>query len=299
MEKKYIVLFAVFALLLTITGCNEERTTYSGPNYIMFSDSLYVLPVQNNEDFFDIPVSATQTCSYDRTLAVEIIDKKSNAIEGVHYELESNTVTIEAGELVANVRVRGIFDNIEVADSLGFALRLITEENTHWDLYGIDANVVLQKTCPFNIYDFEGYCVLISTYLYNYTNVDKRLIRAIVDTEEENTLIIKDYFYEGYDVKLKFTTNDLLNPLIEMDEQIFGPTTEAFGTIYGDGKIRMFQPTNYVSYYSSCEQFVYQYMTLYVMNKDQQSIYGTVGTFINVLKWISDDEAEKLMREGY
>ena len=87
--------------------------------------------------------------------------------------------------------------------------------------------------------------------------------------------------------------------LIEMDEQIFGPTTEAFGTIYGDGKIRMFQPTNYVSYYSSCEQFVYQYMTLYVMNKDQQSIYGTVGTFINVLKWISDDEAEKLMREGY
>lgn len=299
MKKKQIVLFTLFALLLTVTGCNEERTTYSGPNYIMFSDSLYVLPIQNNEDFFDIPVSATQTCSYDRTLAVEIIDKNSNAIEGVHYALESNTVTIAAGELVTNVRVRGIFDNIEVADSLGFALRLVTEENTHWDLYGIDANVILRKTCPFNIYDFEGYCLLNSTYLYDYTTVDKRLTRAVVDTEEENTLIIKDYFYDGYDVKLKFTTDDLLNPLIEMDEQIFGPTTEAFGTIYGDGKIRMFQPTNYVSYYSSCEQFVYQYMTLYVMNKDQQSIYGTVGTFINVLKWISDDEAEKLMREGY
>lgn len=299
MKKKQIVLFILFALLLTVTGCNEERTTYSGPNYIMFSDSLYVLPIQNNEDFFDIPVSATQTCSYDRTLAVEIIDKNSNAIEGVHYVLESNTVTIAAGELVTNVRVRGIFDNIEVADSLGFALRLVTEENTHWDLYGIDANVILRKTCPFNIYDFEGYCLLNSTYLYDYTTVDKRLTRAVVDTEEENTLIIKDYFYDGYDVKLKFTTDDLLNPLIEMDEQIFGPTTEAFGTIYGDGKIRMFQPTNYVSYYSSCEQFVYQYMTLYVMNKDQQSIYGTVGTFINVLKWISDDEAEKLMREGY
>lgn len=299
MKKKQIVLFTLFALLLTVTGCNEERTTYSGPNYIMFSDSLYVLPIQNNEDFFDIHVSATQTCSYDRTLAVEIIDKNSNAIEGVHYVLESNTVTIAAGELVTNVRVRGIFDNIEVADSLGFALRLVTEENTHWDLYGIDANVILRKTCPFNIYDFEGYCLLNSTYLYDYTTVDKRLTRAVVDTEEENTLIIKDYFYDGYDVKLKFTTDDLLNPLIEMDEQIFGPTTEAFGTIYGDGKIRMFQPTNYVSYYSSCEQFVYQYMTLYVMNKDQQSIYGTVGTFINVLKWISDDEAEKLMREGY
>jgi len=83
-----------------------------------------------------------------------------------------------------------------------------------------------------------------------------------------------------------------------MDEQLFGPTSEAFGTLYGDGMIRMFQPSYYASYYSSCEQFIYQYMTLYVLNKDQ-SIYGSVGTFMNVVKWISDDEAEKLMKEGY
>lgn len=298
MKKKQIGLLAILALLLTVVSCKEERTTYSGPNYIMFSDSLYVLPVQNNEEYFDIPVAATQTCNYDRTLAVEIIDRNSNAIEGVHYTIEANTITIKAGELTTNVRVRGLYDNIAVTDSLGFALRLVTEKDTQWDIYGIDANVVLKKTCPFNIYDFEGYIVLNSTYLYDYTVVDKRLIRAEVLSEEENTLLIKDYFYDGYDVKLKFTTDDLLNPLIEMEEQIFGPTDEAFGTIYGDGKIRMFQPTNYLSYYSSCEQFVYQYMTLYVMNPDE-SIYGTVGTFINVLKWISDDEAEKLKREGY
>lgn len=298
MKKKYISFLAILSLLLTIAGCNEEHTTYQGPNYIMFSDSLYVLPVQNNEDYFDIPVSATRTCGYDRTLAVEVIDKNSNAIEGKHYSIESNTVTIKAGELVANVRVRGIFDNIEVTDSLGFALRLVTDENTHWDLYGIDTNVILQKTCPFNIYDFEGYCVVNSTYLYNYTTVDKRLVRAEVDSEEENTLIIKDYFFDGYDVKIKFTTNDLLNPLIEMEEQIFGSTTEAFGTIYGDGMIRMFQPAGYTCYYSACEMFLCQYMTLYVLNKDR-SIYGSVGTFFNAVKWISDDEAEKLMREGY
>lgn len=287
-----------FFTILFLMGCEEARTIYSGPDYIMFSDSLYVLPVQNNDDYFDIPVSATQTCGYDRTLAVEIIDKNSNAIEGVHYTLESNTVTIKSGELVANVRVRGIYDNIEVTDSLGFALRLVTQENTQWDLYGIDANVMLRKTCPFNIYDFEGYCVVTSTYLYDYSTVDKRLIRTEVHPEEENTVILKDYFYDGYDVKIRFTTDDLLNPLIEMDEQVFGPTSEAFGTLYGDGMIRMFQPSYYASYYSSCEQFIYQYMTLYVLNKDQ-SIFGTVGTFMNVVKWISDDEAEKLMKEGY
>ena len=298
MKKCGIKLCLVFALLLAFIGCDEERTLYTGPNYIMFSDSLFVLPVQNNEEYFDIPVSATRICDYDRTLAVEVVDKSSNAIQGVHYALESNTITIKAGELVTNVRVRGIYDNISVTDSLGIALRLVTEENTQWDIYGIDANVVLRKTCPFNIYDFEGYCVLTSTYLYDYAGVDKRLIRSVVDSEEENTIILKDYFYEGYDVKIKFTTDDLLNPLIKMDEQRFGPTSEAFGTLYGDGVIRMLQPTSYTSYYSSCEQFIYQFMTLYVLNKDG-SMFGTVGTFINVLKWISDDEADKLMREGY
>ena len=298
MKKYGINLCLVFALLLALVGCDEERTTYSGPNYIMFSDTLYVLPVQDNVEYFDIPVSATRTSSKDRTLAVEVIDKKSNAIEGIHYTLESNTITIKAGELATNVRVRGIYDNISVSDSLGLALRLVIEEENQWDVYGIDANVVLRKTCPFNIYDFEGYCVISSTYLYDYAGVDKRLIQTKVDDEEENTLILKDYFYDGYDAKIKFETKDRLNPLITMEEQLFGSTVEAFGTIYGDGQIRMFQPTSYVSYYSSCEQFVYQYMTLYVMNKDG-SMFGSVGTFINVLKWISDDEAEKLMREGY
>ena len=298
MKRKYTIIYALMALLLIMAGCKEEHTTYKGPNYIMFSDSLYVLPVQNNEEYFDIPVAATQACTYDRTIAVEIIDKESNAIEGLHYTLMENTVTIKAGERVANVRVRGLYDNISVTDSLGFTLRLVTEKDTQWDMYGTDANIILRKTCPFNIYDFEGYIVLNSTYLYDYTVVDKRLVRAEVDTEEENTIIVKDYFYDGYDVKLKFTTKDPLNPLIEMEEQVFGPTDEAFGTIYGDGKIRMLQPNGYTSYYSSCEGFVYQYMTLYVMNPDE-SIYGTVGTFINVLKWITDDEAEKLKREGY
>lgn len=298
MKRKYTIIYALMALLLIMAGCKEEHTTYKGPNYIMFSDSLYVLPVQNNEEYFDIPVAATQACTYDRTIAVEIIDKESNAIEGLHYTLMENTVTIKAGERVANVRVRGLYDNIAVTDSLGFTLRLVTEKDTQWDMYGTDANIILRKTCPFNIYDFEGYIVLNSTYLYDYTVVDKRLVRAEVDTEEENTIIVKDYFYDGYDVKLKFTTKDPLNPLIEMEEQVFGPTDEAFGTIYGDGKIRMLQPNGYTSYYSSCEGFVYQYMTLYVMNPNE-SIYGTVGTFINVLKWITDDEAEKLKREGY
>ncbi|MBQ8501453.1 MAG: DUF4984 domain-containing protein [Bacteroides sp.] len=287
------------ALLLSVSvaGCDKEYITYTGPDYIMFSDTLSVLPVQNNEEYFDIPVSATRAAGVDRTLAVEIVDKESNAIEGKHYVLESNSVTIKAGELATNVRVRGIADNIAISDSLGFTLRLVTEESTHWDIYGTDTKVILQKTCPFDINQFTGYCVVVSTYIMNYMTTDMRLIRSEVDPENENTIIMKDYFYDGYDLRIKFTTDDILNPLIEMEDQPFALTGEAFGTIYGDGEIWAYQPSNYTSYYSSCERFIFQYMTLHVPG--MAAGYDTVGTFVNAVEWISDDEAEKLKREGY
>lgn len=297
MKNISIVLCVVVSVLLAVS-CDEEYTTYSGPNYIMFSDTSYVFPVQNNEDYFEIPVAATVSCDYDRTLAVEVDVTKSNAIEGRHYVLESNTVTIKAGERVANVRMRGFHDNIELTDSLGVALRLLTKEDTKWELYGTETRVALQKACPFDINTFTGYCVVVSSYLMNFvTDTDMRLVRSVRDSENDNCIIIKDFFYDGYDVKIEFDADDILQPRILMEEQDFGPTSEAFGTLYGDGIIRMYQPAAYVSYFSSCEKFIFQYMTLYVPGMAEGT--NVVGTFANVVEWISDDEAEKLMREGY
>ena len=107
MRKINYGLMSMLTLLMcAITSCGDaERPSYEGPNYILFSDTLTVLAVQNNEEVFDIPVAATEACSYDRTVAVEVIDKKSNAIEGKHYTIESNTITIKAGERAANVRI--------------------------------------------------------------------------------------------------------------------------------------------------------------------------------------------------
>lgn len=281
------------------SSCNEgEPLAPTTPDYIQFSDTLYVLPVADDVEYHNVPIVATQACDYDRTVAVEIIDAASNAIEGKHYSLESNTITIKAGELVGNVRVRGYHNNIDVYDSLGFKLNLIVPEEQQWDMYGTEANVLLQKACKFDINAFVGYGVLTSTYIINYmTNIDMRLVKSEIDPENENTIIIKDYFFDGYDARITFNPDDILNPLIEMEDQAFGPTSEAFGTLYGDGLIRMYQPTAYTSYFSSCEKFIFQYMTLYVPGMAEGQ--NTVGTFVNAVEWISDDEAEKLKREGY
>ena len=302
MSKK--ILFSAIVSLISLvcfTSCEEERTIYSGQQYIMFADTLSVIGVEDNGEYADIYISATKAMDKDRTLAVEVIEQESSAIEGVHYTIESNTVVIKAGELSTSIRIRGHYENLTIDENLPeIKLRLISPEETQWNLYeskGLETKVMLQKVCPFDINAFTGYAMITSTFLYNYVGGYNRLIKTEVDPTEENTIIMRDFYYDGYDVKLRFTTDDPLNPLIEMDDQPLVTTGEAFGTKYGDGMLHIYQPSNYVSYYSACEKFIYQYITLWVPGMAAGT--NTVGTFIHAIEWISDDEARVLMNQGY
>lgn len=298
--KKNILLGTVMSLVVLVgfTSCEEERTLYSGTEYIMFADTLSVLGVENDGDEFEIAIAATTVSDRDRTVAVEVLDKYSNAIEGKHYTLTSNTVTIKAGELVGNLRIKGYVEELTVDNEPEIKLHLIADEKYHWGLYSGDTTrVILRKICPFDINAFSGYAMVTSNYLYSYVGSYNRLIKTEVDTKEENTVILRDFYYDGYDVKLRFTTDDPLNPLIEMDDQPLASTGEAFGTIYGKGMLHAYQPSSQVSYYSSCEKFVYQYITIWVPG--MEAGYNTVGTFIHAIEWISDDEARILQNQGY
>ena len=300
--KKNILLGTIISLglLAGMTSCEEERALYDGGEYIMFADTLTVLGVENNTEVFDVEIAATTVSDKDRTVAVEVVDKYSNAIEGVHYTLLSNTVTIKAGEMVGNLRIKGHADNLTVDYDPEVVLHLIANDKYHWDLYGGDTTrVVLRKVCPFDVNTFTGYAMITSTFLYNYAGGYNRLIKTSVDEtdEERRTIIMHDLYYDGYDVKLRFSTDDALNPLIEMDDQPLVTTGEAFGTKYGDGMLHIYQPSSQVSYYSSCEKFIYQFVTLWVPGMAAGT--NTVGTFIHAIEWISDDEARILQNQGY
>lgn len=299
MKRLLIGFTAALAAMAWLAGCKQENTVYSGPDYLMFSDSLYNYAVQESNEVFNVPVAATTAKDYDRNFAVEIIDKESNAVEGRHYRLEANTVTIKAGEMVGYVQVQGIYNNIEIADSIGFTLRLIVPEEEQWDIYGTKANVVLHKVCPFDIHNFSGYCLVTSTFLATdyMQNVERRLITSDVVEGEENTVVLHGLYLDGYDSKITFDRENPLEPLTKMDKHICGNADDVFGTVHGDGNLMLSQSANYISYYNTCQDFVFQYVTVSVDNEDG-SEYGVVGTYINLIEWISEAEAEKLKEQG-
>ncbi|MBO5671926.1 MAG: DUF4984 domain-containing protein [Alistipes sp.] len=281
-----------FVLLFSV-ACQSDYPTYEGPNYIMFAQESYTLGILDSEEWFEIPISATRPTDSDRNIGVEIIDSESNAIESYHYVLEASTLRIAAGELTTAVRIKGLSENIKANEALSIKLRLVLDEADEWDIYGTETVVNLQKCCPTNLEAFTGYCKLTSSWLMQYLNTDSRLVRTRLSATEENTIIIEDMFYDGYDIKLHFNTDDRLNPTIDYDAQVAGLTGEAFGTIYGNGKLMMASPMGYTSYYGTCENFAVQYAMLYVEE------VGTVGVYVNIFEWITDDEAERILREGF
>ena len=286
------------------TGCNSDEKTYSDAEYILFADTMSTNMVFQDEAYFTIPIASTVACDYDRTIGVEVIDKGSTAIEGYHYRLRSNTITIKAGERTANVEVAGSYDHIQDTDSLGFILKLVMPEQLNWSNLYTDydkTKVVLYKGCPYDPETFTGWCVVTSMFLYEYpglTNTDQsyqRLIKTEVDMEE-NTIILHDWLFDGYDVKLKFDNSDPANPRVTMPEdQLLSDELSVFGQVNGDNRILRTSSPAYISYFNTCQSFVALWLRAYVY--DLSTLVGYVGDFYNVLEWVSDEEADRLQRE--
>lgn len=289
--KRYIIILVPYLLAL-LASCEERVVKYDGPDFVMFCDSVLTLPVVDDDSVFQVKVCAMHATDYDRTLAVELKAGKSNAVRGYHFELLGQTITIPAGQMVGSVKVKGYHSRLEAGDSLGFILELLPGDMATSPLYGTQARILLEKAKRFDLQDFVGYAVVQSTWIYSYMTIEERLIRIEADATRANRIVLRDFYYNGFDVKLDLTSKDISNPLIHFEEQVFAPTTEAFGTIYGDGKIWMSENSIYPSYYSSLEGFLFLYTDLEVKN------VGRVGTFVHLIKMVSDEEAEHLIKEG-
>ena len=293
---KYIVLS--FMAVAALSSCEERYVKYEGDEYVMFADTMAIYPIMAEKEEFSIPVVSTVVKDYDRTFGVEVIDKASNAIERKHYTLESNTVTIKAGETRADVRVRGHFDNIGESESLGFTLQLVMNDKLVMPLYGNQTKAVLMKTGPFDINKFTGYCVLSSLFLQQYDPYGNynRLIYTEQHPTLKNTIICRNWLKDGYDVTMTFNDSDPLRPLVTMaKKQVASDQGSFFGTIYGEWGDKLLVTS------SNLAESIYYPLGgyLYIWTEFSVEEVGVVGHFYNVMQWISDEEAERLMREGF
>lgn len=311
MKQIFIYIIMAFMAAATFSGCHERYVTYADAEYVMFADTMAIYPVQAKgakdkdgnvvDSTFRIPVVSTVKRNYDRTFGVEIIDKGSNAIEKKHYRLESNTITIKAGQTRADVLVHGYYSNIEDVDSLGFELSLIMNDKLEMPLYGRTTKVVMMKSCPFDINNFTGWCMFTSMFLFQYPNADnpasyQRLIYTERHPLYDNKIICRNWLNDGYDITMTFNTDDPLNPIVTIDpDQVASDEGSFFGQTHGDDRILVATSPLAESVYYPCGSYLYVWTMMYV--EDLGATVGTVGHFYNIMEWISDEEADRIKRE--
>lgn len=300
--KKLPIYILLAVLAIGTFACDEQYITLQDTNYVMFAEQEQYFLVEENQDYFSVMVSATTAAKKDRTFGVEVIDKGSNSIEGYHYRLLSNNVTIPAGELAGEVRVKGMYENILPSDSLGFILKLVVPEEMEWnDIYedGTQSKVVMYKSCPFDIQNFEGYALLSSMLLQSYPgdNISyQRVVKCDIHPTEKNTIIFRNCFYNGYDVRIKFHNEDPHKPLLSMEAgQIISDEASVLGWTPGDNHILATTSPYNESFYNSCQRYAVLWIQAYVENMGEP--VGTIGQFYNVVEWISEEEARDFMKE--
>ena len=287
--KYFFNLLWIFpAVAAVLTGCQSEGIAYSGPEYVAFSDTIYTMPILSDESAeFDVTVAATTTVDYDRNYAVEMVNEKSTAVRGLHFDFVDNSqnIVIKAGERTANVKLKGHYEKVGRNDSLVVSLRLVSPESQKWDLYGDQTRVDFVKCPPFKMNDFlmidkDDAEVNMKMYASFPFSEQETEFSAVGKKKDETTLIITDMFGSSSEkIRVIFDDSDPLNPTVIVPEQA------AFREAnYGYVWVRSVD--QYPSYYNSFDSFFVLILDAYVPQ------LGSFGVYRSVFKCISQDEAE-------
>lgn len=280
MKKIFINPISLILLfILSLSACSNEATMFEGNNYAMFTDSVVYIPVTPDPEFiYDLPVSITKTQNVDKTYGVEILIKKSNAIEGVHYQLLTHNVTIKAGEKTGNVRIAGLYDNIIYGEKLQITLKLLAPKDEIWDIYGQETRLMLIKCPDYDIAKFEGNIRFFAAFPFS-----DKTINFLCKTEvmNDSTLLLKGAFSDKYDLRLRLKSNKT-NPF--EDEVIVKEQTVLVDPMYGAIHARTVDISP--SYYITEARSIFLYMELFVPS------VGSFGVHPYIIKWITPAEAD-------
>lgn len=271
--------FVALLFISSLTSCSNEPTMYSGNEYAMFADSVVYMPVTPDPEFvFEVPVAITKPQNEDKSFGVEVVIKKSNAIEGVHYQLITPNVTIKAGETTASVKLAGLYDKIVYGEKLQVSLKLLAAKDEVWDLYGQETRVMIIKCPDFDIQKFEGNIRFFGAFPFS-TNMINFL--ATTASKDENTLLVKGTFSTKYDLQLRFLSNKE-NPF--EDRVIVKEQVIMVDPSYGQIWARTVDQSR--SYYITEAGSIFLFLELYVPNM------GSFGVHPYIIRWITQAEAD-------
>lgn len=274
MKMKFNILLSLIVLAILGVSCSPEETTYSDKGYVMFEDSVLLCPVtENTDETFDVYVSSTVTCDYDRNYAVQILDRKSNAIEGHHYTLESPNIIIKKGERASSIKMRGNYDKLKSRDSLCVTLQLLASDDEKSNLYPNEVNIQLVKCPPLNLNLFTSNIQFFATFPFSSSETKTFFLKT--EKVNDHRLVLKQPFDDKHDLYLDFDDSDILYPVVTVSEQV------AFTDVsYTEVYVKSSATTESYVYPDADDRLIVLYLEFYIPT------VGRFGTYRYLIRWV-------------
>ena len=274
---KNLAYMAVAAL--GFVSCKSEDVTYSGQQFVMFSDSTLMMPVFNDDPVHDLYIITSQTSSVDKNYAVDVVIDGSSAIRGFHYDFVdgTNNVTIKAGENKAAVKIKSYYDNMEFNDTVVLKLELVAPKNEYLECYSAKTAIDFIKFAPFDINTFvkeKGEYARMTASWPLATMPTRYYRKSYIKSDDK--FIIRDMINPGFDITAYFDNSDPVNPTMKVPEQrLF---------IDGNyGEVYCRSVSSYPSYFVTHEQYFVLYLEIFVPQ------IGTFGVYSYQIESITED----------
>lgn len=250
---KYYLLFVVMTSM-TFTSCLVDQDALSdsfdeGPNLVGFAETeLTIGTVADGETHAaEIPLKFIGPTSLTATEPIQVnisVDPSSTAVEGVHYTLESTTVTLNPGDEVAdNLPITILTEGIETpADEIPILNLTITEVSSDGQVVVNgktgSASVQLAYLCPFDINNLAGTYIATEDDFGIYLGPPEPFEIVVGPGENQITLIDPAHHPEAYDVIFDVdpaTGNITVPKQVLLNYNNFGATQYGELSIEGSG----------------------------------------------------------------
>ncbi len=133
-RNKIYIFLAMIVATLTTTACFDDQgydTLYDG-NQVEFNDAnlpngltqSYVRKSPTQTDVLDVQINRVSTTGTSAITVNVEADPTSTAVEGVHYTLDTKSITIGSGEFIATLPVTVLTGNIDPTETPDLVLNI-------------------------------------------------------------------------------------------------------------------------------------------------------------------------------
>lgn len=194
MKKFKYIIFSAFASLLALTSCELDEIHYGGDAYLAFLNEEQTVFIDQGTGGAEVGIEYGTAQKAPGTKVTLAVDPDSPAKEGTDFTIEKKESTL-TGDQVSDKFVVKFLEKAATTTAKK-AIFTMSSPTVKGGIENQKHTVEYSLRCP--VTNFVGNFASKSSLFTTGWDVE------IVEGKEPNTLIIKDYIVDGFDIVLKY-----------------------------------------------------------------------------------------------